>query len=178
MHRELGGLVLLRSTDGQANYTLITLAHEMASMLNLSRLIQVALLSAAVGLGHAQTNADKGAEPLSRAQVKMDREEFLKTHRWDERTAGASSRALQCLTESSLEPMCMSGSVSTLLLRNLDDLSGEIDPARRRKAIDEVFHEDAVFYERSGVFRGPGTDFIVAREGKIAAVYLFFDKLP
>jgi hypothetical protein len=24
----------------------------------------------------------------------------------------------------------------------------------------------------------PGTDFIIARDGKIAAVYLFFDELP
>ena len=24
----------------------------------------------------------------------------------------------------------------------------------------------------------PGTDFIIARDGRIAAVYLFFDKLP
>jgi hypothetical protein len=33
----------------------------------------------------------------------------------------------------------MSCSISTLLLRNLDDVFGENDPARRRKAIDEIF---------------------------------------
>jgi hypothetical protein len=44
----------------------------------------------------------------------------------------------------------MSRSVSTLLLRNLDDIFGEIDPARRRAAIDEIFHEDAVFYDPKG----------------------------
>lgn len=118
-------------------------------------------------------------------------------------------------------------SISTLLLRNLDDVFGEIDPVRRRSAVDEIFHEDAVFYDpMGGVFRGreeidriagviksqhpdyryqplaepeetgeggrvrwvsgtpgkapeyAGTDFIVARDGKIAAVYLFFDELP
>lgn len=118
-------------------------------------------------------------------------------------------------------------SISTLLLRNLDDVFGEIDPARRRATIEEIFHEDAVFYEPGGgVYRGrdeidrvagvikakhpdfryqplsppdeggdagrvrwvsglpgempeyAGTDFIVARGGKIAAVYLFFDELP
>ena len=118
-------------------------------------------------------------------------------------------------------------SISTLLLRNLDDVFGEIDPVRRRRAVDEIFHEDAVFYDpMGGVFRGrdqiheiagvirsqhpdyryqpiaepeetgeggrvrwvsgapgqtpeyAGTDFIVAREGKIAAVYLFFDEMP
>ena len=118
-------------------------------------------------------------------------------------------------------------SISTLLLRNLDGVFGEIDPERRRAAVDEIFHEDAVFYDpMGGVFRGrdaihdiagvikaqhpdfkyqplaapeetgesgrvrwvsgvpgekpeyAGTDFIVAREGKIAAVYLFFDTLP
>ena len=98
---------------------------------------------------------------------------------------------------------------------------------RRRAAIDEIFHEDAVFYDpKGGVFpcrdeidriagvikathpdfeyqplfppgelgdagrvrwvsgtpgKPPayaGTDFIVARNGRIAAVYLFFDNLP
>jgi hypothetical protein len=117
-------------------------------------------------------------------------------------------------------------SISTLLLRNLDDVFGEIDAGRRRAAVDEIFHEDAVFYEPGGgTYRGrdeidriagvikarhpdfryqplsepevsgdggrvrwvsgapgktpeyAGTDFIVARDGKIAAVYLFFDEL-
>jgi hypothetical protein len=120
----------------------------------------------------------------------------------------------------------MSHSVSTLLLRNLHDVFGEIDPVRRRAAIDEIFHEDAVFHEPNGIYRGrdeidriagvinathpdfryqplsapevvgdggrvrwvegspgkppavAGTDFIIARDGKIAAVYLFFDELP
>jgi len=117
-------------------------------------------------------------------------------------------------------------SISTLLTRNLDDVFGENDPARRRAAIDEIFAEDCVFYEPKGVYRGrdeidriagvikatqpdfryqpiaapeelgdggrvqwvsgrpgeppayAGTDFIIARDGRIAAVYLFFDKLP
>ena len=117
--------------------------------------------------------------------------------------------------------------ISTLLTRNLNDVFGENDPARRRKTIDEIFTEDAVFYDpMGGVFRGRdeidgiagklrtmhpdfqyqpigkpeevgnggrvrwtegrpgekpevgGTDFIVARDGRIAAIYLFFDKLP
>ena len=120
----------------------------------------------------------------------------------------------------------MSPSLSTLLLRNLNDVFGEIDPARRRAAIAEIFHEDAMFYEANGAYRGrdeidriagvikathpgfryqplsppevmgdggrvrwvsgspskppayAGTDFIIARDGKIAAVYLFFDELP
>jgi hypothetical protein len=46
-------------------------------------------------------------------------------------------------------------SISTLLIRNLDDVFGENDPARRRAAIDEIFHEHAVFYDASnGVYRG------------------------
>lgn len=118
-------------------------------------------------------------------------------------------------------------SVSTLLTRNLNDVFGENDPVRRRKAIDEIFTQDAVFYDpKGGVYRGrdqidriagelrvmhrdfryqpigepeevgnggrvrwtegrpgeapavAGTDFIVARNGRIAAMYLFFDKLP
>ena len=120
----------------------------------------------------------------------------------------------------------MSSTISSLLLRNLNGVFGEIDPARRCKAIEEVFHEDAVFYEPSGAYRGrdeidriagaikathpdfqyqplsppeeignggrvrwvsgspgkppayAGTDFILVRDGKIAALYLFFDELP
>ena len=120
----------------------------------------------------------------------------------------------------------MSFSISTLLTRNLHEVFGENDPARRRAAIDEIFTEDCVFYEPEGVHRGrdainrvagaikathpdfryqpiaepeelgnsgrvkwvsgrpgeapayAGTDFIIARDGRIAAVYLFFDKLP
>lgn len=121
----------------------------------------------------------------------------------------------------------MSFSISDLLLRNLSDVFGENDPVRRRAAVDEIFHEDAVFYDpKGGVFRGrdeidrvasaikathpdfeyqplsspeelgdagrvrwvsgtpgkpptyAGTDFLVARDGRIASVYLFFDELP
>jgi hypothetical protein len=120
----------------------------------------------------------------------------------------------------------MSFSISTLLIRNLQDVFGEGDPARRRAAIDEIFTEDCVFYEPKGVYRGrdeidrvagairathpdfryqpiaepeelgnggrvrwvsgrpgevpayAGTDFIIVRDGRIAALYLFFDKLP
>jgi hypothetical protein len=48
----------------------------------------------------------------------------------------------------------MSQSISTLLIRNLDDVFGEGDPRRRRAAIDEIFTEDAVFYEPGAVHRG------------------------
>ncbi len=121
----------------------------------------------------------------------------------------------------------MSNSISTLLLRNLSDVFGENDAARRRAAIQELYTEDCVFYDpMKGVYRGrdeidriagaikathpefryqpitepaesgdgglvrwisgrpgeapaySGTDFIIAREGRIAAIYLFFDKLP
>src|ERR1700731_2396475 len=120
----------------------------------------------------------------------------------------------------------MSHNISTLLLRNLSDVFGENDPVRRRAAIDELFHEDAVFYDpKTGAFRGrdeigriagvikathpdfkyqpifppqesgdggrvrwvsgvpgkppayAGTDFIVARNGRIASIYLFFEDL-
>ena len=49
----------------------------------------------------------------------------------------------------------MSYTVSTLLLRNLHDVFGEIlIPARRRAAIDEIFDENAVFHEPNGIYRG------------------------
>ena len=118
-------------------------------------------------------------------------------------------------------------SVATLLTRNLQEVFGENDPARRRAAVRELYTEDGVFYDPSkGVYRGrdeidriageirathldfqyqpigepeetgnggrvrwvagrpgeapayAGTDFIIARDGRIAALYLFFDKLP
>ena len=121
----------------------------------------------------------------------------------------------------------MPNSISTLLIRNLRDVFGENDPARRRAAIDELWAEDGVFYDpNKGVYRGrdeidriageikathpafqyqpiaepeeagnggrvpwvsgkpgeapayAGTDFLIARDGRIAALYLFFDKLP
>ena len=121
----------------------------------------------------------------------------------------------------------MPHNISTLLTRNLQDVFGENDPARRRAAIDAIYTEDVVFYESSkSVYRGrdeidriagalraqhpdfrytpiaepeevgnggrirwvegspgnapevAGTDFIIARDGRIAAIYLFFDKRP
>ena len=48
----------------------------------------------------------------------------------------------------------MSYTISTLLTRNLNDVFGEHDPARRRAAIDEIFTEDCVFHEPRGVYRG------------------------
>ena len=48
----------------------------------------------------------------------------------------------------------MSDTVSNLLLRNLHGVFGEIDPQRRRAAIDEIFHLDAVFHEPNGTYRG------------------------
>jgi SnoaL-like domain len=121
----------------------------------------------------------------------------------------------------------MPNSISTLLVRNLRDVFGENDPARRRAAIDELYTEDVVFYDpNKGAYRGrdeidriaatikathpdfqyqviaepeemgnvgraqwvsgrpgeipayAGTDFIIARDGRIAAIYLFFDKQP
>jgi hypothetical protein len=129
--------------------------------------------------------------------------------------------------EANQRRQAMSFSVSTLLIRNLRDVFGENDPARRRAAIDEIYTEDCVFYDPSkGVYRGrdeidriagaikathpefryqpisepaesgdgglvrwvsgppgeapaySGTDFIIARDGRIATIYLFFDKRP
>ncbi|MGG6896668.1 MULTISPECIES: nuclear transport factor 2 family protein [Rhizobium] len=121
----------------------------------------------------------------------------------------------------------MSYDVATLLTRNLHEVFGEGDDARRRAVVNEIFTEDAVFYEPNGVYRGrdeivriagvirathpsfrytalkapevlhdragrvqwvsgapgaspayAGTDVIVARQGRIAEIYLFFDPLP
>jgi hypothetical protein len=134
-----------------------------------------------------------------------------------------SPRALNRI-EGPPRRQAMSYSNSTLILRNLRDVFGENDPARRRAVIDEIYNEDGVFYDpNSGAHRGrdeidriagvikathpdfqyqpiappeelgdgarvkwvsgspgkppayAGTDFLIARNGRIAAVYLFFD---
>jgi hypothetical protein len=64
-----------------------------------------------------------------------------------------------------------------LLLRNLRDVFGENDPVRRRAAIDEIFHEDAVFYDpNGGVFRG--RDEIDRIAGVIKATHPDFEYQP
>ena len=110
----------------------------------------------------------------------------------------------------------MSYSISTLMLRNLRDVFGEHDPARRRAAIDEITTKIAcsttptAAHRIAGVIKAThpdfqyqpiappeelgdggrvkwvsgspgkppaytGTDFIIVRNGRIAATYLFFD---
>lgn len=120
----------------------------------------------------------------------------------------------------------MANTIESLLIRNLAEVFGEGDAARRRAAIQELFNPDAVFYDpNNGAYHGhdeidriagairashpdfryqpiaepeisgnagrvpwvsgrpgerpayAGTDFIVARDGRISALYLFFDKL-
>ena len=70
----------------------------------------------------------------------------------------------------------MSYSISTLLTRNLHDVFGENDPARRRAAVDEIFTEDCVFYEPRGVYRG--RDAIDRVAGAIKATHPDFRYQP
>jgi hypothetical protein len=70
----------------------------------------------------------------------------------------------------------MSYTVSTLLLRNLHDVFGEIGPVRRRKAIDEIFHENTVFREPNGIYRG--RDEIDRIAGVIKATHPDFQYQP
>lgn len=116
--------------------------------------------------------------------------------------------------------------IVTLLNRNLPDVFGEGDPARRRAAIRELYTEDCVLYVPPGIFTGHdaldtfagdlrathphyvytphgvpqvlhnsarlawgsgpkgekpeyrGVDFIIVRDGKIAALYVYLDSPP
>jgi SnoaL-like domain len=116
--------------------------------------------------------------------------------------------------------------IETLLNRNLPEVFGEGDPARRRSAIQELYTEDCVLYVPSGTYIGhdaldkfagdlrathphyvytpygapqvlhnsgrlawgwgpkgekppfTGVDFIIARGGKIAALYAYLDSPP
>jgi hypothetical protein len=51
------------------------------------------------------------------------------------------------LTGAEQNRMSVSYSISTLLTRDLHDVFGENDSARRRAAIDEIFTEDSAFYD-------------------------------
>jgi SnoaL-like domain len=116
--------------------------------------------------------------------------------------------------------------IETLLSRNLPEVFGERDPARRKAAIRELYTEDCVLYAPPGTFVGhdaldkfagdlrathphfvytphgapqvlhnsgrlawgsgpkgetpeyTGVDFIIARDGKIAALYVYLDSPP
>ncbi len=140
---------------------------------------------------------------------------------WSATAAFAASKSV------SERKQAMSYSALTLVTRNLHDVFGENDPARRRAAVDEIFTDESVFYDpMGGVYRGrdqidrvagairathpdfryqliaepdevgnaaraqwvegrpgeapatAGTDVVIAKDGRIAAVYLFFDKRP
>lgn len=116
--------------------------------------------------------------------------------------------------------------IATLLNRNLPEVFGEGDPARRRAAIEELYTDDCVLYAPPGTFVGhdaldkfagdlrathpdfvythhgapqvlhnsgrlawgsgrkgeppayTGVDFIIVRDGKIAALYVYLDSPP
>lgn len=116
--------------------------------------------------------------------------------------------------------------IKTLLLRNLPEVFGEGDTARRKAAIRDLYTEDCVLYVPPGRFVGhdaldkfagdlrathphyvytehgapqvlhnsgrlawgsgpkgetpeyTGVDFIIARDGKIAALYVYLDSPP
>src|SRR5258705_13243770 len=71
----------------------------------------------------------------------------------------------------------MSYSIATLLTRNLQEVFGENDPARRRAAVQELYTEDGVFYDPSkGVYRG--RDEIDRIAGEIRATHLDFQYQP
>src|SRR5258706_6280312 len=71
----------------------------------------------------------------------------------------------------------MSNSISTLLTRNLQEVFGENDAARRRAAVQELYTEDGVFYDPSkGVYRG--RDEIDRIAGEIRATHLDFRYQP
>jgi hypothetical protein len=56
----------------------------------------------------------------------------------------------------------MSYSISTLLLRNLHDVFGKNDPVRRRAAVDDIFHDDAVIHDPKAAYFVDVTRLIVS----------------
>jgi hypothetical protein len=71
----------------------------------------------------------------------------------------------------------MSYSIATLLTRNLQEVLGENDPARRRAAVQELYTEDGVFYDPAkGAYRG--RDDIDRIAGDLRATHLDFRYQP
>jgi hypothetical protein len=71
----------------------------------------------------------------------------------------------------------MSYSISTLLIRNLQHVFGENDPARRRAVINEIWNEDGVFHDpKTGVYHG--RDEIDRIAGAIRATHPDFQYQP
>lgn len=48
-------------------------------------LLVAMLVGSTASLVHAQSDAAKAETPLTREQVKQDRDEFIRTHRWDQK---------------------------------------------------------------------------------------------
>ncbi|HEY6267390.1 MAG TPA: nuclear transport factor 2 family protein [Candidatus Acidoferrum sp.] len=70
-------------------------------------------------------------------------------------------------------------SISTLLIRNLGDVFGENDPARRRAAIDEIYTEDCVFYDPSkGVYHGRDESTASRARSKLLTLNSDISQLP
>jgi hypothetical protein len=80
------------------------------------------------------------------------------------------------LIRANQNQIIMSYSISTLLTRNLHDVFGENDSARRRAAIDQIFTEDCVFYKPKGIYRG--RDEIDRVAGAIKATHPDFQYQP
>jgi SnoaL-like domain len=72
---------------------------------------------------------------------------------WDLRASNTSGSWINAVTSQAALDAERRQAMS-LLIRYLNDVFGENDPARRRAAIDEIFHEDAVYYDRNGAYRG------------------------
>ena len=70
----------------------------------------------------------------------------------------------------------MSYSISTLLTRNLYEVFGENDPARRRAAIDELYTEDCVLEVPPGAFIG--RDALDKFAGDLRATHPHFHYTP
>ena len=68
----------------------------------------------------------------------------------------------------------MSHSISTLLTRNLQEVFGENDPARRRAAVDELYLEDACSTTPARAFIAAATRSIASR-ARSESLILNFD---
>ena len=73
----------------------------------------------------------------------------------------------------------MSYSISTLLTRNLHDVFGENDSARRRAAIDEIYTEDCVFYDPTkGVYRAATRSIASRARSRLLTLTFAISPLP
>src|SRR5215468_3296668 len=164
------------STHGGQETTLLTM---MVPLIHLGMLI-VGVPYSTDGMLHTEARGGTpyGASTIAgpRGELQPTKEDLAIASALGNESPRSPRNSAQKFTMLRTDPV-MSYSISILLTRNLQEVFGENDPARRRTAIEEIFTEDGVFYDpKTGVHRG--RDQIDRVAGAIRATHPDFQFQP